>query len=786
MFLSNDSLKNCTRLFGLSLFVVCATAESQQAVLEEIVVTAQKREQALNDVPIAVTVLSEDTLNAAGVANIRDAAKLAPVLEVQASTGAAATNYRIRRVGNLGNIPTFEPAVGVFVDGAFRQHTIFSATEFIDVERIEILRGPQSTLYGKNTTAGVIAISTAAPSDQVSASGEMTIGRVDGAKEEGLTEIRTSVSGPFSSSVRGSLSFSYADAGAWMDDAVVGAGEDANDNNRTAWRGQLAWDATDQLDFRLIVGSVEHENIKQYTSDLSFDPAGILSNLILPTWQSVGVSRVCTNNDPHDRTGCQLLAITSDLEAFETTLLTTYEFSNGLLLNSITSWDRFESLFVNDDAAQMMAPVLRFRDTWENDAFQQDIRLTSEGESSFDWQVGVFFYKGEFVRGDRGRTPMFLWDRFSDHPAVSGINQALLEAPFPVPFATQGQEGSLDSQLDTDYFGIYGQATWSVLDNFSVTGGVRYQEEDKSGFFRQTVNDPSPSLITLLFSPTIIGSDNLRRSSDDVTWSVSPQWYISEEAMAYATIASGWKSGGFNNGFGGVAIPDREFDDEDIMHYELGFKTDLLGNRMRVAASIFQTEYDNYQDAAFIGAQFTVGNARRAELNGAELEASVLLGEIWAADVSISHADFVYKENTNGQCYPGRLPDSPTDPTACDLSGSHPVNAPEWKAHLGASFELPTDWGSFSGRLDWSWTDKYQTSFSADPRLFQDAYSWVNFRLSATWENFEATMWVQNLTDEVVVDFDGVVNVYALPIDGSIQSFLQPPRSYGLTLKFMY
>ena len=276
-------------------------------------------------------------------------------------------------------------------------------------------------------------------------------------------------------------------------------------------------------------------------------------------------------------------------------------------------------------------------------------------------------------------------------------------------------------------------------------------------------------------------TDDLERDTDEVTWTVTPQWEISEEVMLFATAAHGFKSGGFNTGFGRLPIAGREFADEDVMHYEAGVKLEALEGRMRLAASAFYTEYEEYQDAAFVGAQFTVGNAEKVELEGVELEGEVLLTDRLTTDFSISYADLVYDENTSGQCYPGRAPDSATTPGACDLSGEHPVNAPEWKTHLGLEYAQPVNWGEVYARADWSWTDEYNTATSADPRLVQDAHSWVNLRAGTRWDAYEVALWVDNALDEEVVNFAAVMSVYA--IDASYQSWMQAPRSWGMTLR---
>jgi len=230
-----------------------------------------------------------------------------------------------------------------------------------------------------------------------------------------------------------------------------------------------------------------------------------------------------------------------------------------------------------------------------------------------------------------------------------------------------------------------------------------------------------------------------------------------------------------------LPISEREFADEDILHYEAGVKLDLAASRLRIAASTFLTEYEQYQDAAFVGAQFTVGNAEKAELKGFELEGMAVLTESLVADFAVSYANFVYASNTTGQCYPGRAPDSPTLAGACDLSGEHPVNAPEWKTHVGLQYERARDWGEVHARADWLWTDEYNTSFSADPRLMQQAYSWINLRAGARWQDYELVFWVENATDVTVANLDPVLNLFA--IDGSYQSLLQSPRSYGLTFR---
>jgi iron complex outermembrane receptor protein len=767
----------------LAVAATACYAMTTQAQLEEVVVTAQKREQSLQDVPMAVSALSASALNDAGVQNLTDLSRLVPSLEVQTSTSSVSSNFRLRRVGNLGNIPDFEPAVAVFLDGAFRSRSVFGVTELFDVERIEILRGPQSTLYGKNSTAGVIGIYTAAPSDEFEWRGELTAGNIEGANDAAKYGFKGGISGPLTDTLSGSLGMSYSNNEETQSQAVAGA-DDANELDRYSVRGQLNWDASDKLSLRAILGTVQQDKNDATSNDYFYDPEGFIAGAILPTLQAAGIGGTCTDNDPTNRKACNNDSTTSDLEAYEGTFLGNYAMDNGWSIDSITSWDYFKFEGEQNDAAQVIAPLLRFHDTQENEAWQQELRLTSAGNESVDWMGGLFYYHSKFNRGDNGDRPFFLGDTESNNPVIAALNQQLLGAPIPVPFATEGQLGFLDSEQKTDYYAVFGQATWNVTDKFSITAGGRWQKEEKDASILQSVNDPSPSIISIVLSPADVSNDNLDRNADEFTWSITPQYFLTEDTMLYLTASHGFKSGGFNTGFGTLPISTREFDDEDIMHYEGGVKTELLDGNMRLAASAFYTEYKDYQDAAFVGGQFTVGNAEKAILQGIELEGTALIGEHLTAEFAVSYADFEYDKNTAGQCYPGRAPDSPTDPTACDLTNENPINAPKWKTHMGLTYEQPVSWGDAYARVDWSWTDDYNTSFSADPRLTQDSYSWVNARIGTRWDAFEVVVWVDNLTDEDVTMIDAVANIYAG--DGSYQSFLSSPRSYGLTFRANY
>ena len=235
--------------------VVCAQSDASLAAtgsVEVIIVTAQKRSQSSQDVPIAISALTAAAMEKAGINDIFDVARHVPGLQVQQNTNPLNTQFRIRGIGGFGNIPNFEPEVAYYSDGAFRSRSGLGIGDLVDIQRIEILKGPQSTLYGKNSTAGVVAVYTEEPADRLKLSGEMTVGNVKAASDALTWQAKASLSGPASESVGLGLSATYFDQGFLLDNAWTGGG--INDMKRYTLRGQLVFKPADALKLRLIVG----------------------------------------------------------------------------------------------------------------------------------------------------------------------------------------------------------------------------------------------------------------------------------------------------------------------------------------------------------------------------------------------------------------------------------------------------------------------------------------------------------------------------------------------------
>jgi outer membrane receptor protein involved in Fe transport len=755
--------------------VASPPVRADTAVLGEVIVLAQKRGMDLDRLASPVAAYSGAELEAAGIRDIRGLAARSPMLDYQESVTAATATLRIRRVGNIGNIPTFEPAVGYFEDGAFRSRSLFSAADLLDVERIEVLRGPQTTLYGKNTGAGVVALYTRAPGEAVRGGVEATGGMLDTRGSPALAGIRAALDGPIAGDLRGGL----AVGGAWHGDTLgngLPGGPGGNALARASARAQLAYAPTERLSLRLVAGAVRQDS-DEGESDTVFTP-GAGSTSILEALQAAGLADQCPGDRPRDRRVCSVATNHLDLEAATATLLAEYRLDNGWSLHSITGYERYDDHRDEDDAMQLLTPLLFFHDSEDGKAWQQELRLASADGATAPWLAGVFWYRYRHERGMHGGRPMF-------GPNGDAAFDPLWEATLGIPLALPGQLGLHDSRQHAEYVAAYGQLTVPMGSRFDVTGAARAARETRTASIENAVSAPGRSLVseslTPAASPTGAAVNGvIDRASESVTWSLTPRLQLGGNRILYATWARGGKFGGFNTGFGNAPLAAREFGDETIDHLEAGGRLRFADGRGRLAASAFRTRYYDYQDAAFASAQFSIGNAERADLDGFEVEVEYLAGAGTHASLSVSYADFRYGRNTTGMCYPGRTPDG-SMPGACNLAGEHPVDAPPWSAWLG--LEQPFALGALpaSARVDWNWTDRYNTSFSADPRLVQDAFHDVALRLAVqVAHGVRLELAGENLLGETVAMTEPVLNFFD---DASWQTYYDAPRRILLTLR---
>jgi len=280
-----------------------AAAAEDQGAIDPVIVYAQKRAAPLQDVPMSVSTLTDADLADAGIHDIEGLAMSLPTLDTQRSVSAVTTTLRIRRVGSLGNIPTFEPAVGLFIDGAYRSRSLLGTGDLLDVDHIEVLSGPQSSLYGRSVSAGVVSVYTRRPDNQLTGNAELTGGGVDSSRSANMGRVTIGVSGPLSETLGGSVAAGHSRQGRSFSNVLPG-GPDGNDLSRTTSRGQLLWSPNDRFELRLIAGYL-HERNAQGESDVYFAP-GAPSTTVAGLLQQLYSVTPCPENVPHDRITCSV------------------------------------------------------------------------------------------------------------------------------------------------------------------------------------------------------------------------------------------------------------------------------------------------------------------------------------------------------------------------------------------------------------------------------------------------------------------------------------------------
>ena len=767
-------------------------AQTTEIVLEEIQVMARKQSERMQDVPVAVAAVTAEQLSAAGIRDVGDLTTLVPSLVVTSNSNPFNTSYRIRRIGNEGNIPDFEPDTGLFIDGAYRSRSGLGLGDLADIEQIEVLRGPQSTLYGRNVTAGAISVMTARPSQTFSGQGELTAGN------DALTGFRGFITGGLTDSLSARLSLTGVRRDAIADNLT---GEDSDDLNQYSVRAQLLFEPTDAFSIRLI-GSHTDRDMKPLLADMFYGP-GVrgLVNAVVANPAALGAAdgpglangiinggaQPILDNDPLNRR-VQALAPLGFVQRSDDVVASVEYDLGAVTLTSITSYDTYEVAQTWNDAGQTGLDLVDYRDSQTGDTLSQELRLSSATGKSVSWLAGLYFYDNHFERGDADHHEFVLGQAIDELGVAAGLASPTL--PDVPVFGLPGDTGDFHEISDGRSYGAFAQSTWNATDRLALTLGLRYTLEEKDVSLVNTPFTTAPGALANLSLPVrtltpAASSFAMDDSWDAVTGTFSTVYRFTPDAMMYASATTGFKGGGYNGGFGSTPLAKRPFDSEDVTSYELGFKSEL-GERVRLNATAFLSDYQDFQSASFVGLQFLVNNAEKVRVQGLEADLTARVSEGFTLDLSATYAEATYESYTQGSCYTGRAPDDPLT-GACDLSGQALPFAPKLTATAGLQWEHSFSAGSLFSRLDGSWVGEQNVTSELDPNHGQqDAYGLLNFRLGWRRDTWEVSGWVRNLTDETYITQTAQSNLFASLQDGTYQNYLGAQRAYGITLLARY
>jgi iron complex outermembrane receptor protein len=777
-----------------------ATQAKPAAATDEIIVSATKSERPLRDVPVSVSVTSAETIQEAHIVDLKDLQSVVPSLMVQQANTVAQTNFIIRGFGNGSGNDGLEGSVGVFVDGVYRSHSEASMNDLPDVNSIEVLRGPQSTLFGKNVSAGAITITTAEPQFTYGADAEVSFGNYN------LRQEKLSVTGPLSDTVAVKLS--------GMDDMRDGylnnttTGQDVDNHARASLRADTLWAPNDLFKLRVIAdygiihdrccGAVQLED--GGATDVMAAKQGAVINLPSQQFDNVFSSYL----SPTNHVSGSGISAQADWNAgfAKITSITAYR-------DNISR--SFEELSYNslNTATYELANNIK--------TFTQELRAASTGNGPLTWLTGAF-YDHETLRTDTDVVYGPAIYNYMNEITGGAVTELETLQHYVTPtivaggtYFQPGQGINAPAAQTQDTLSLFGHADYKVTDHLTLTGGLAYLFDRKAAALNVTMNDPFSALnlndvpqLAYLKVPVNAfaalnpaqffyadtanhapvnfpnANENGVLEGNKLTHSIQVS-YDFGVVNTYLTYATGWKAGAFNLSYysrppnaQGVG---RSVNPEDSTLYEAGLKAAYPGGYFNFA--IFNEAIRNFQTDTYEGTAYVLENAGQETSRGVEIDTRWRPIDWLMLTGSATYLNAVYNSYANAPCT--------YNPAACvngtqNLTGTTPAGIPRWSLSTSATLtqNLTDDIGAYlRGEVDYS--SKDQVISSVPPNVG----TWGNFAVNAslgfvsTMHQAEAMLWVRNLTNyrTMVNEFPTVAQT------GSYSGYPNEPRTFGITLR---
>ena len=663
-----------------SVAVLPTVLSADEMVLEEIIVTAQKRSESVQEVPVAISAFSAEMVANTGVDTINDLIPMIPGLN-GSSAGIATNAWGIRGISTNDWSAGSEPSVGVFIDDAYIGRNVLATGAFFDIAQIEVVKGPQGTLFGRNSSVGAISLTTNKPADEDS----LDVGLAAGSEGQKGYNLVANMAGDNGLAVRFAYHGSRLD-GIWED--VPNSRNAFTD--RDDMRLSASWDVSENLDALLTYSR----------SDSSSNMGGTYN---------AGLSTVAPGQEFPD----QIAKSTEDAEAAESdgiSMRLVWNLGNDMTLTSITDRRSFDYSYAQDadgtaDDALIDAVFaigaggssLEFGNVTVQDSFSQEFRLNASTDNS-DWFVGVSYFNEDIAESTR----------------LDLIGTAL-------GMAVLAQDLTL-TKGETKALGIYGDVTWSVTDQFNLTAGLRWSDDEKSWC---TDGDAGIFLIAVITLEELCAT----QSWSEVTPRLVADYSLSDDVMLYASVSKGYKGGGFNTAaadFDGDFVGDAVagFNPEINQAYELGLKSTMANGRMQFNAALFSNDYEDLQLLSATLGGILVENAAEADTQGLELEWTYLATEnlILRANMAVLDSEF----------------------TAGAFSGNDLPYAPGNSATVSASYQ--------QGAINYfvMYTKQDDFFYDAGNLLEEKGYALLSAKVSYAPEgsNWDMGISVQNATDE--------------------------------------
>jgi iron complex outermembrane receptor protein len=754
-----------------SWFALAADAADDVA-LEEVTVTARKVTERLQETPVAVSAFTGEALEKRSIGSSSDVLAFVPNVNFGGGySGSADGFFYIRGVGVNDFTAALDPPVGVYVDGVFLGRTSGALFDLVDVERIEVLRGPQGTLFGRNTSGGAISFISRRPEPEWSGRVAVAGGQRD------LLSARASIEGPLGSeAVAGRLTVLKRQQDGWV--KRVSDGRTLGDVDTTAARLAIDWQPSDSVSV-LLAGDWSDSDNSPYPQVL----AGVAPNSVSPCPPfciplPADLGRY-VSNDPEATNAAQPLVN----EIRTTGGALTVEWDLGAAqFKSITAYRTVDqSVWADYDAS----PYMFYDDEipLEQSQFSQELQLAGGNAERFRWLVGAFYFDEEVdqtnaitlgATGPRGvlRAPVLV-PPFPGGPPILPVAPLVVDPPAPLDrrYRIVSRQRILPN---TESYAVFGQADLRLTERLGATLGLRWSKDRKQQGYDFVIDNTIPNHPLYPVGRT----PSLATTAEDDWSSVDPRvgldWRFSPDVTAYVSYSSGFRAGGFNSR--PVVPPIEKFDPEEVRSIEAGLKSEWLDRRLRVNAAAFTTDYQDLQIGVLAGGFFSIANAGDATIDGFELEVSARPVPQLELNAALGFLDAGYESLSAEAAASG-----------VRLDGDLPMS-PEWTATLGAQYawELGAA-GSLSLRADWSYVAERRTYANDAPGNLLGAHDVVNARL--TWssanETWSVAATVRNAFDEQYLNWAEDVRTTASPL-GVWGIYPAPPREWAVEAAYRF
>lgn len=783
--------------------VSAAAADETAAQVEggsyggEIIVTARRRQETAQDVPIAISVVDGEQIDNTGSFNVGRLTQLTPTLQYY-SSNPRNTAVNIRGIGAPFGLTNdgIEQGVGIYVDDVYYSRVASSTFDFLDVAQIEVLRGPQGTLYGKNTTAGAINITTNQPTFDFEGKAEVSIGNL------GFKQAKAAISGPLSDTLAARIAVSSTSRRGTIYNVTSDRRVQSQDN--IGIRGQLLWQPNDDLSVTL---SGDWNKQEAVCCSSVFVRTGATQRPLSRQYAALAAAQgyVVPSTNPYDRLTDLDANLNAGNEIGGAALRIKWDVGPGTL-TSVTAWRYWDWQPENDRDFTGLPIVTKSQNPSQQDQYTQELRYDYTGDR-FDFVVGGFYYYQRIdTQGTEAHGPAS--SRWTLNPTSALANN---------PAVLDGLTAINTQYLKNTSAALFGQVSWKVTDQFTIQPGVRLNYDKKDGFYQRRVfaGDGTP----VVFGPTdaitvarlgVFAPQEISPSFSDWNFSydLTATYKATPDLLFYATYAKTFKSGGINqNGVPSDAANNPILDaatvkPESVNHYEAGVKAEFLDREVTLNLTAFRTDIKNYQ-ANVNNGQFGVlrgylANAGKVRTQGVEFDFSARPSERFRSYVNGAYTDAKYKRFVDAPCPPelsggttvgaGQTPAAPgvpgLSPANCDISGQRLPGVSKWAFSFGAEANAESKLFGQDGQFYLGYDGSYRSSFSSNPS--PSAYTWIegyslsNFRAGFRTENgLDIYGWVRNAFDQNYLEQLSV----GPGNTGLIVGLPGDPRTWGGTIK---